>query len=218
MARRARVGVVGMAEQSRGRRRAAVVASGAVVLGAAVMGLAGAPGVAHAAATCTIQFTSSDATPSVGENITLRWTSSGADELVASWTTAHVPASGTQVTTKDTPGPASYRVTGLKSGQYCGGAAVTVVFGAAGAASSSAPAPTTSSVERSTAVTTAPSSTAMATPSPSATFPAQSPTGGSSTPWYEQPVNLVVLGMLCLIGSIALFNRGRVHALFLRRH
>jgi len=218
MARRARAGVVGMAEQSRGRRRAAVVASGAVVLGAAVMGLAGAPGVAHAAATCTIQFTSSDPTPAVGENITLRWTSSGADELVASWTTAHVPATGTQVTTKDTPGPASYRVTGLKSGQYCGGAAVTVVFGAAGAASSIVPAPTTSSAPTSTAVTTAPSSTTAATPSESATFPAQSPTGGSSTPWYQQPLNLTVLGMLCLIGSIALFNRERVHALFQRRH
>jgi hypothetical protein len=213
-----------MAEQSRGRRRSAVVAATAAALGASLVGLASATDAAQAAATCTVQFTSSDASPAVGQNITLRWTSSGADELVASWTTAHVPASGTQVTTRNAPGPASYQVTGLKSGQYCGGAVVTVVFTTAGAASSSAPTPTTSTAPTpSTATTsastaTAPSSSAAPTASPSATFPAQSPTGGSATPWYEQPANLLILGVLCLIGSIALFNRGRVHALLVQRH
>ena len=43
-----------------------------------------------------------------------------------------MPFVGTQVTTKNAPGPASYQVTGLKSGQYCGGAVVNVVFAAGG--------------------------------------------------------------------------------------
>jgi hypothetical protein len=215
--------VVGMAEQSRGRRRSAVVATTAAALGATLVGIAGATEAAHAAPapTCSVQFTSSDENPVVGHNITLSWKTSGADELVASWTTAHVPFTGTQVTTKNTPGPASYQVTGLKSGQYCGGGVVNVVFAAAGAsASTSAAAPRTSSSALSASTAATPSSTVAPTPttSPSATFPAQSPTGGSSTPWYEQPVDLLVLGLLCLAGSGALFNRERVRAFLVRRH
>lgn len=213
-----------MAEQSRGRRRTAVVAATALALGASLGGLASATDAAAAAATCTVQFTSSDTSPTVGQTITLRWTSSGADQLVASWTTAHVPASGTQLTTRDEPGPASYQVTGLKSGQYCGGAVVTVVFGPAGLTPSSTPAPTTSTATTATSASTAAAASSTVAPNPSSTpsstptFPAQSPTGGSATPWYEQPANLLVLGVLCLIGSIALFNRERVRAVFLRRH
>jgi hypothetical protein len=37
-------------------------------------------------------------------------------------------------------------------------------------------------------------------------------------PWYEQPVVLLVLGLLSLFGSIALFNRDRLHAALVRRH
>lgn len=214
-----------MAEQSRGRRRSGVVAAAAAAVGAGLVGLAAA---AHAAPvpkatapTCTVNFTSSEVNPTVGENITLSWSASGADELVASWTTAHVPFSGSQVTTKDIPGPASYQVTGLKSGQYCGGAVVNVVFAAAsgGAPSSSSPAPTSSTVPSTSASSVAAeSSVAPTVTSPSATYPAQSPTGGASTPWYEQPVNLLVLGVLSLFGSLALFNRERVRALLVRRH
>ena len=51
-----------------------------------------------------------------------------------------MPSQGQQVTTKDSPGAASYQVTGLKDGQYCGGAAVNVVFLSASQATSSAPA------------------------------------------------------------------------------
>lgn len=50
------------------------------------------------------------------------------------------------------------------------------------------------------------------------TYPAQSPTGGSSLPWYEQPLNLFVLGAVSLFGSLALFNRERIRAALVRRH
>lgn len=218
-----------MAEQSRGRQRSLVIAAAAAAAGASLIGLAGASQAA-AAPKCTVHFTSSDVNPVVGQSITLSWATSGADELVASWTTAHVPFVGTQVTTKNSPGPSSYQVTGLKSGEYCGGAVVNVVFAAAGAASSSVPAPTptpttsTSTAEPSTSASSdgATTSASLAAPTssatPSATYPAQSPTGGSSTPWYEQPVNLLVLGLLCLVGSVALFNRERVRAVLVRRH
>ena len=215
-----------MAEQSRGRRRQrAVVCCGRC---GRRRSSSVSPAAAHAAPseatapTCTVNFTSSEVNPTVGENITLSWSASGADELVASWTTAHVPFSGSQVTTKDIPGPASYQVTGLKSGQYCGGAVVNVVFAAAsgGAPSSSSPAPTSSTVPSTSASSVARrvQRRAATVTSPSATYPAQSPTGGASTPWYERPVSLLVLGVLSLFGSLALFNRERVRALLVRRH
>jgi hypothetical protein len=216
-----------MAEQSRGRR-SAVLAGTAAAFGATLLGLAGAAGAAAAPKAappkCSVQFTASDVSPAVGQNITLSWASSGADELVASWTTAHVPFTGTQVTTKNTPGPASYQVTGLKSGQYCGGGVVNVVFAAAAPPSSSAPLPTTSSAAPSSSASSPSSavasatSSAAATATASATYPAQSPTSGSPTPWYAQPLDLLVLGLLCLFASVALMNRDRLRALLARRH
>lgn len=202
-------------------RRGVLFAATAVTVGTALIGLAGAANAAPqpAAAKCTVDFTSSNDSPAVGQDITLRWITSGADKLLASWTSAAVPFSGTQVTTRSTVGPVSYQVTGLKDGQYCGGAAVNVVFTAAASSAATSPSPVvTSSAAPSTSSVVAPTSS-VAPPSTSAvTYPAQSPTGGTPTPWYERPVNLLVLGVLSLLGSIALFNRERVRAVVVRRH
>lgn len=205
-----------MAEQARPRRhRAAAAAMGAALAAAALVTAAPA---AWAAPKCTVDFSSSDDHPAVGQEITLSWTTSGADQLVASWTSAPVPARGTQVTTKNAPGPVSYQVTGLKSGQYCGGAVVNVVFAAAVSSAPASTAPTTSPAPSTSSPPTTTAASTPASASPSVTYPAQSPTGGSSTPWYEQPLDLLVLGLLSLFGSLALFNRDRVRALLVRRH
>lgn len=206
---------------------AALLAAG---LGTALVGLAGVltHDAAGAAPACRIEFSSSDERPAVGQNITLSWSSQGADQLLASWTTADVPAQGRQVTTKKSPGAVSYQVTGLNNGQYCGGASVNVVFvSASQATTSSAPAPTTSAPATSTPAKTSSSAssasrTAAATNAAPTTsdvsYPAQSATGGSGLPWYSDPANLAILGALSLVGSLALFNRDRVRAVVVRRH
>lgn len=177
---------------------------------------------AASAPTCDVNFSVSNDHPAVGQDITLSWSSSGADELIASWTTVHVASEGDQVTTEQMPGPVSYQLTGLKSGQYCGGAVVNVVYAAVISSSTPAPPPTTSSAPTpttSSAVSSVePTTSASAPASSSANYPAQSPTGGSGTPWYEQPLNLLVIGVVSLFGSIALFNRERVRAALVRRH
>lgn len=189
----------------------------AAVFAFAVPAAAASPAPAASAPRCVVQLSASDEHPTVGESITLHWSAWNAEQLTANWTSDSLPLSGEQTTTANAAGAISYQVTGLASGQYCGGATVRVVYAATSPSSASTSAPSTAPTSPTTSTSAVPTSS-PATPSPSVTYPAQSPTGGSSTPWYGQPLNLLVLGLLSLFGSLALFNRGRVRAAFVRRH
>jgi hypothetical protein len=51
-----------------------------------------------------------------------------------------------------------------------------------------------------------------------ANYPAQSPTGGSGVPWYQQPLNLSAIAALAMLCSLLLWKREQVRAPFVHRH
>jgi hypothetical protein len=51
-----------------------------------------------------------------------------------------------------------------------------------------------------------------------ANYPAQSPTGGSGVPWYQQPLNLSGIAALAMLCSLILWKREQVRAPFVHRH
>src|SRR4051812_15354803 len=82
--------VVGMGKPLRQPRRHVLAVVSALVGAGAFLAVAGAAAAAPSGApgkpVCTVNFSVSDDHPAVGQDITLSWTSSGADQLVASWT------------------------------------------------------------------------------------------------------------------------------------
>ena len=49
-------------------------------------------------------------------------------------------------------------------------------------------------------------------------YPAQSPTGGNGVAWLQQPLNLLAIGGLALLLSLALWKRENIRAPFVHQH
>jgi hypothetical protein len=104
--------------------------------------------VAAARDTCHIDLRASSLELPVGSPLTLTWVATGADHLIASWTTATPPFAGTVTTTRTNPGTYDYQVTGTSNGTFCGGDKVQVTFArrsAPGGSSSASSSPTSAS-------------------------------------------------------------------------
>lgn len=169
---------------------------------------------------CRIAFQASRLHLNVGQDLVLTWSSVGADQLTASWTSGYIPFAGAVTTTMNTAGTFSYEVTGTINGQYCGSAGIEVVFGGDKPSGTTPPPASTASATSAgaTGASSASSSSAVGAGRAGPKYPAQSPTGGSGVPWLQRPLNLLAVAGLTLLSSLILWKRREVRAPFVHRH